>query len=1277
MSTNPNTQQTNVFNKGMNTDTSDAFLENEQYRYAENVRFFTNTGENSGELRAIEGWNEIEGLFKSQEEIKAVASIRDYIIVLSNDPKGQLHVINTVSKKEVHFDLTDIILNEGHLSIVTQWEDDDNIKIYIVNGDSDVQAFKFDSTKDNIAEDNIITKINAQDKAFSFAGFTSVVVSSGGSMKPAIVQYAYILYNKYGGTSVVSPLTSPISLYNRSTYHNGVMDGQYANINVKLVIGETSSTTDFERIKLYRITYQQIDQLPTIDLIADQKLGVTEFTFTDYGQTPITADTSFAEFKSYEIVDIKPKLIESKDNYLFGANVKYNAADDYMTVYNEWAAGVKSQPESSLLFTEDYGNELWSFTGNSNVQWELKDDKQIEINDSHGNSDVYKSLRRDEIYRYGIVLYDARGHRWPVIHIADIRTPPCWISNPFAFHDNKTYANVLYVRFKILNLDTKFFPNYEIVRCKRTLQDSATVCQGIIGKAIHNLDSVTEYYPSGFLTLGTVRAESGSDYGNLRLTTQSSRLCQFASPETVYTDVYDGYIKANIDGLYLNVINAYNTIYNETTKSIYSPINKVDYDTNVIQFGDDGLYVSYITPDATYSGELGILLHNPLSTNPYTKNFVVGTETYNDTIYTKTIQNVIKVSSINENLPSDIEIKNVAKIDIVNPTEYKFATKDGTLLYKDNTFTINEKQYINWSMPGYESINSLDPSSRLSKNVTEILYRYFDSDDGTEGNAEWFAAHYPVGTGGTCLLFDTGVYPIGQSGGSRRSPAAQIKPDARCVYVANIRNDNVIPYGGLDNKLYSQYVSFGSFFETQQNPEYESVFDGDCYLQNFYYTALHSWDDPFWVGVLRMSTVYIVPLETNIDMDSDYGMSYKRNQTKEIQDVAFKYRNYSQDKDAYMYNTAFSSEPITQTSTSIEEDDIQNNQYDCRVIYSDQKQNNEKNDSWLKFRAANYIDVDTKYGPITGLKKFKNQLIFWQKDAMGVLSVNERTMLQDVNDTNIILGNGDVLQRFDYITTEYGMAPNQNAYTESDSTLYWWDKYRKEILAYSGGQQVLPLKVTKQISNFINEREPNEHPVLAYDNKYKEVLANVVKYDNNENAESYPIVYSEIAQYFTALYKTPFKYSTTVNGQLLLFKDREGYQWNAGSYNLEPCVKYIVNKDSAYVKVFDNVSFGLGDGFYRFYNSEEDDNIRQEDALHLEFKFNTPHEQKSTMSPVVTDREYDFRFAIPRDQNATSKPNIWGGRMRGKTMQCEITAKDNFDKFSLQYIITKYRISWS
>jgi len=74
----------------------------------------------------------------------------------------------------------------------------------------------------------------------------------------------------------------------------------------------------------------------------------------------------------------------------------------------------------------------------------------------------------------------------------------------------------------------------------------------------------------------------------------------------------------------------------------------------------------------------------------------------------------------------------------------------------------------------------------------------------------------------------------------------------------------------------------------------------------------------------------------------------------------------------------------------------------------------------MTFKTTDFIDVDTQYGPITALQTFKNKLIFWQEEATGVLSVNERSIVQDINKTNIVLGTGGILDRYDYFTTVFG-----------------------------------------------------------------------------------------------------------------------------------------------------------------------------------------------------------------------------------------------------------------
>ena len=116
-----------------------------------------------------------------------------------------------------------------------------------------------------------------------------------------------------------------------------------------------------------------------------------------------------------------------------------------------------------------------------------------------------------------------------------------------------------------------------------------------------------------------------------------------------------------------------------------------------------------------------------------------------------------------------------------------------------------------------------------------------------------------------------------------------------------------------------------------------------------------------------------------------------------------------------------------------------NNNYDTRVHYSNRKINNEAIDNWSSTMPLNFIDVDSRYGEITDLKLFKDKLIYWQKHAIGVLSVNERMLVTTEDDNKLALGYGGILDRYDYISTIYGMNNNERCCIDSDSTLYWWD----------------------------------------------------------------------------------------------------------------------------------------------------------------------------------------------------------------------------------------------
>lgn len=1295
MSTNPNTQQINVFSKGMNTDTSDAYMSNEQYRYAENLRFVTDESETSGELKLIEGWkylqigrNEQTSSYSEGDPIKAVTTVRDEIIILYNhyiEQSGITHARicswdgQDSEEPKIILDTADAPWGDN-ISVVTRWESDTVVKLYVADGEHPLMMF-------NLRSDAPVMHFKDAYQTGGgniFGGFFKYpdgthYQRTTGLLAPAIVQYAYVLYTKNGGRSNVSPSTEPISLYSSNGLHKGQMNNPYTNVGLVLRILENTSTSKYNKILVYRITYKEFGQIPSIDLIVDDDLNTDYYEFYDKGQEPIESGTSFAEFVAQDYLEVKPKYIESKNDYLFAGNFEYYSHENIVDKYLQWDA------------TE-------------NVSLEIIESKN-ELTDNHSGP---RSLQRGEQYRYGIVLYDKYGTKWPAKWIADKDVPDAYINNPILFEDNKIYTKSLGISVTVKNLDKDNFPKYEIVRAPRTFSDRKTISQGIIGKAMYNNASDdNKYYPSGFITLGQIEYNSGhlEDFqdwnkpeSSLFTTTYTSPdLLQFCSPEISYGN----YIKDCLDQLSEADILQLDVLYSCIADTKYEKINlheASEYESTerrtFARFSDSGLYMlDFDNNDQRYFvGSIPFLYAHPEGGKNKSKDDII---IYKSGIEERLrpIQNVIR-----PNISANLEYKNnetftlanIKSCKIVDQPEASHFIENDQFEFTGDIVPIGNKTFINWTTAVLEPVLK-DPAKldQLKSNYNRDVYAISPEGKGDDAivSSNIKYSNYPIATGGRCLIINPDYTKTRTRSNNGDDVFQNYK--ANSITIGAIRNNSVTPYGGAVTRNTQTYASFGDYFDN--DGESHSVFDGDCYIQLFYYNAAHTINSALW-GIPQMSTVYIVPIETTIDMNSDYGDSYKRVsqiyspedtrliQTKAIEDLY----GYTQIHDAYMYNTAYSEEPMINISSSVPDDDLLNNKFDYRVAYSMQKTNNERYDSWMQFKSADYIDVDTRYGQITNLRLFKDSLLFWQEGATGVVSVNERTMLQDVDDTNIILGNGDVLQRYDYLTTEYGMKDGQMCDAQSNSTLYWWDSYKKDLIAYSGGQVVMPLKRTKQCSKYITSGEEVDHPVLAYDTKYSELIANVV--------QNYPIVYSELIQQFTGVYGVDFKYKANLLDGLLLFGGTDVKKWNEATTITDedgkekiisstyPLLTYVVNNNHTYVKVFDNVQLGMGNAFYydQFYNGEG------EHRCPITIEFNTVN-GSSILDKDITNREYDLRFAIPREMRTEDAekgkvPKAFkycGGRMKGRTMQCELTAGSKDTNFSIQYIITKYRISWS
>jgi hypothetical protein len=150
-------------------------------------------------------------------------------------------------------------------------------------------------------------------------------------------------------------------------------------------------------------------------------------------------------------------------------------------------------------------------------------------------------------------------------------------------------------------------------------------------------------------------------------------------------------------------------------------------------------------------------------------------------------------------------------------------------------------------------------------------------------------------------------------------------------------------------------------------------------------------------------------------------------------------------------------------------DKNETNNFKQRTYYSEPKTNGEVIDNFLIFKPAAFIDVDSKYGQITNLFTDKNALLYWQDQAFGKFSVNERSLINDQNGNTIMLGQAGILSRYDYISTKFGMRLNDFCARSTEQGLYWVDINNKAVVA-ANTNQAINFGEQVNVQNIINDK---------------------------------------------------------------------------------------------------------------------------------------------------------------------------------------------------------------
>lgn len=1518
MATNQNVH-VNTFSGGMNTDTSYINMKNEQYTMAINTRVstvkyddttfdetYSNQKENIlapvqvGEYKYYLTTDpdsvsllENNDLSIKEDCIYKILTSGDTNIILyknyitTNDDKkipilivGQLIPDKDKKKIEILF-YTKLSKDLKNISAVLNTEQRDVVNLYIATEETKLLCI-------NVADKEYIKKIREKDSlcididniaSNNFFPYDKLIIADkiSGNLKTQQVQYTYRFYKKHGIVSKLAPLTNKIQVINSDkTKDTGCSEDTNTNVGFKLNIKQDildKADVLFDRIQIYRISYIKANKDAEITLCFDGKFNKS-FVYDDVKNEGIQS-LSLDEFSSLSGLAIKPKIIESNQNYLFCGDIEdttiieisdNSIIDDYKTMrYSFGGSGSESSQSqynningtSNIIFhthcltktnekLKDNNGRYIQYLGgtgncieykfvlipipscsvnenlniNTNVEqislhtsfyikknntntdpalllYKLNnindtylDDKYINIKNTKGGFDniavssMMRSLKRDEVYRYGIVFYDKYGNRTNVWYIGDIKTPSIFDTFGNAYDaEDKQIGTISGLTYKPTNsndifslqLGLEFTVNipdklkkynivgYEIVRCEKNNSNTRNLYQVVLSKPVRQIlpdGTFSPYYPTGFISTQPMRIAEWVNRANYLSNTRDAKtqdleyrdndnvgfyLDRFKQKKQLFQcfcPEYYIYNKDVINDIKNSDCNILTQCYMNggNVKTISSLVDcRKHFSTESSEMNvDDRVYITPTSSNGVVNydedGALSGYHKYRLYTNPF------GSDGYNllqqFNVYITINKNVFDLnkkykSSIDFVIPLCESYKKLEKVNDENPVNtyndtYKIQSvadgknalwsdgfanynKNGVIMisatkkYKTYITSISEYSYLNWVCSGkYDyPVGSAESSERdygFTGSYWGIIGEFTNTEVKDGGNTNRrLSARGAIGPGGPCFLAVLDV-------DKKDTLTNYFLLNQNSVSV----NDNV-PFGTMlcniqhtakqfsgtteEERQYDIYYGFGNYVyvgENNKNPSKNVVFDGDTYVDvQELYGQFKAYDfNDFRNSLQSAQIIYYIPMESKINWRFDYGFNRKNTNSKNLQLEPGEITGVTtQERPIRQYNSIYSDNNTSCSIFNAQSSNTSTNVYNQRIFYSNLKTNGENIDSWQTFKPINFIDCNSKFGPITDLYTFKDTLYMWQKNAIAKLSVNERSLISDKNSNVIQLGQGDVLQRVDYISTNYGMRQYDMCKVNTENRLFWFDYYNKCIAAFAENS-VIDYTDVKNVKSIMCSYSDDRNPFLAYDQKHKELLFGTIKspIDDNNAALVFNIKYnisvglyylkfSNILQYDKDCISIEKIKNINTSESTPKLGCIDSYGCNGNLIHLSPTyIQFVVNNNSSITKTFDNQQIVTNK---RNINYEYNPTVGQESYFNLkELKISTDLcdvEINDSSELETTDREGNIKYALPRYNTDEG----YGNRIKGKYM-LESIKDNNPDKDStISHILTKYRISYN
>tara|TARA_R100000654_G_scaffold2251_5_gene8301 strand:- start:30118 stop:34482 length:4365 start_codon:yes stop_codon:yes gene_type:complete len=487
-----------------------------------------------------------------------------------------------------------------------------------------------------------------------------------------------------------------------------------------------------------------------------------------------------------------------------------------------------------------------------------------------------------------------------------------------------------------------------------------------------------------------------------------------------------------------------------------------------------------------------------------------------------------------------------------------------------------------------------------------------------------------------------------------------------------LENNNFIMAGPniettFGNNVYTPEIFGGDVFVSMSD-----VQDSQVELNQSYYNV----NNNSYLGTGARNTFF--PIESAINTDLDFGARISRGVKKAVLGQEEGYYRQEDDNTSsnfgqlfpgetqyrqFGYNEVYSKEntfnlffikPENLLATSLTND--------VRGYLSNVKVNGELIDSWTKFPLEAYYDVDD-HGPINKIINFKNNVLFFQDQAVGVYSINREAITTTDDGVPTQLGTSQGWGKHQYYSKEAGSI-HQWAIATTNSAVYFFDAIHRKIHQIGGAQGggITSLSELKGIHSYLQflgndvftrKEDGGDNPIkklgahIGVDEINDEIIFTFLSKNTGEKGKYESLIFDELAGQFSTRFScTPPIWINNGNTLLSSRVDAEDiqsmYTHNIGDWgNFYEIVKsceltLVINPEADINKVLRFLEF----------NSivRDDDKIIDRTKTITGFKISTETQISDSIYKTTPDsltrikRRFDkWRIKLPRDKDSKGR----------------------------------------